>query len=56
VIGGPNRLLEASPHSAELLESKAAYAAPAFLPDRFRKLSLAQVNARIEQLKTSIGE
>jgi SpoVK/Ycf46/Vps4 family AAA+-type ATPase len=27
-----------------------------FLPERFRKLSLAQVNARIEQLKTSIGE
>jgi AAA+ superfamily predicted ATPase len=27
-----------------------------FLPDRFRKVSLAQVNARIEQLKTSIGE
>ena len=27
-----------------------------FLPERFRKLSLAQVNARIEQLKTAIGE
>jgi SpoVK/Ycf46/Vps4 family AAA+-type ATPase len=27
-----------------------------FLPDRFRKLSLAQVNARIEALKTAIGE
>jgi AAA+ superfamily predicted ATPase len=27
-----------------------------FLPERFRRLSLAQVNARIEQLKTSIGE
>jgi len=27
-----------------------------FLPERFRKLSLAQVNATIEQLKTSIGE
>jgi hypothetical protein len=27
-----------------------------FLPERFRKLSLAQVNARIEGLKTSIGE
>jgi hypothetical protein len=27
-----------------------------FLPERFRKLSLAQVNARIEQLKTSVGE
>ena len=26
------------------------------LPERFRKLSLAQVNARIEQLKTSVGE
>jgi SpoVK/Ycf46/Vps4 family AAA+-type ATPase len=27
-----------------------------FLPERFRKLSLAQVNARIEELKTAIGE
>jgi hypothetical protein len=27
-----------------------------FLPERFRKLSLSQVNARIEELKTSIGE
>jgi SpoVK/Ycf46/Vps4 family AAA+-type ATPase len=27
-----------------------------FLPDRFRTLSLAQVNARIGQLKTAIGE
>jgi len=27
-----------------------------FLPERFRSLSLAQVNARIEQLKTAIGE
>ena len=27
-----------------------------FLPERFRKLSLAQVNARIEQLKTTVGE
>ena len=27
-----------------------------FLPERFRKLSLAQVNARIEQLKAAIGE
>jgi AAA+ superfamily predicted ATPase len=27
-----------------------------FLPDRFRKLSLAQVNARIEALKTILGE
>jgi hypothetical protein len=27
-----------------------------FLPERFRKLSLAQVNARIEQLKASVGE
>ncbi len=27
-----------------------------FLPERFRKLSLAQVNARIEALKTAIGE
>jgi SpoVK/Ycf46/Vps4 family AAA+-type ATPase len=27
-----------------------------FLPERFRKLTLAQVNARIEQLKTAIGE
>jgi AAA+ superfamily predicted ATPase len=27
-----------------------------FLPERFRRLSLAQVNARIEQLKTAIGE
>ena len=27
-----------------------------FLPERFRKLSLAEVNARIEQLKTAIGE
>jgi hypothetical protein len=27
-----------------------------FLPDRFRKLSLAQVNARIEALKNAIGE
>jgi hypothetical protein len=27
-----------------------------FLPDRFRKLTLAQVNARIEQLKAAIGE
>jgi SpoVK/Ycf46/Vps4 family AAA+-type ATPase len=27
-----------------------------FLPERFRKLSLAQVNARIEQLKTATGE
>jgi len=27
-----------------------------FLPERFRKLTLAQVNARIEQLKTAVGE
>jgi SpoVK/Ycf46/Vps4 family AAA+-type ATPase len=27
-----------------------------FLPERFRKLSLVQVNARIEQLKTAVGE
>jgi hypothetical protein len=27
-----------------------------FLPERFRKLSLAQVNARIEELKAAIGE
>jgi len=27
-----------------------------FLPERFRKLSLAQVNARIEQLKAAVGE
>jgi AAA+ superfamily predicted ATPase len=27
-----------------------------FLPERFRKLSLAEVNARIEELKTAIGE
>jgi SpoVK/Ycf46/Vps4 family AAA+-type ATPase len=27
-----------------------------FLPERFRRLSLAQVNARIEQLKTAVGE
>jgi ATPase family associated with various cellular activities (AAA) len=27
-----------------------------FLPERFRRLSLAQVNARIEELKTAIGE
>ena len=27
-----------------------------FLPERFRKVSLAQVNARIEALKTAIGE
>lgn len=27
-----------------------------FLPERFRKLSLAQVNARIEALKTALGE
>jgi hypothetical protein len=27
-----------------------------FLPARFRKLSLAQVDARIEELETSIGE
>jgi SpoVK/Ycf46/Vps4 family AAA+-type ATPase len=27
-----------------------------FLPERFRKLSLAQVNARIEVLKAAIGE
>jgi hypothetical protein len=27
-----------------------------FLPERFRRLSLAQVNARIEALKTAIGE
>jgi hypothetical protein len=27
-----------------------------FLPERFRKLSLARVNARIEQLKTAVGE
>jgi hypothetical protein len=27
-----------------------------FLPERFRKLTLPQVNARIEQLKTAIGE
>ncbi len=27
-----------------------------FLPERFRKLSLAEVNARIEGLKTAIGE
>jgi SpoVK/Ycf46/Vps4 family AAA+-type ATPase len=27
-----------------------------FLPERFRKLSLAQVNARIETLKASIGD
>jgi SpoVK/Ycf46/Vps4 family AAA+-type ATPase len=27
-----------------------------FLPDRFRKLSLAEVNARIEALKSAIGE
>ena len=27
-----------------------------FLPERFRKLSLAQVNARIEVLKTTVGE
>jgi hypothetical protein len=27
-----------------------------FLPERFRKLSLAEVNARIERLKASIGE
>lgn len=29
VIGGPNRLLASSPHAAELLDSKAAFAAPA---------------------------
>jgi hypothetical protein len=27
-----------------------------FLPGRFRELSLAQVNARIEELKSAIGE
>jgi hypothetical protein len=27
-----------------------------FLPERFRKLSLAQVNAQIEALKSAIGE
>ena len=27
-----------------------------FLPERFRKLSLADVNARIERLKATIGE
>jgi hypothetical protein len=27
-----------------------------FLPERFRKLSLSQVNARIEALKAAIGE
>jgi hypothetical protein len=27
-----------------------------FLPERFRKLSLAQVNARIDELKAAIGE
>jgi AAA+ superfamily predicted ATPase len=27
-----------------------------FLPERFRRLSLSQVNARIEELKTAIGE
>jgi len=27
-----------------------------FLPDRFRKLSLAEVNARIERLKAAVGE
>jgi SpoVK/Ycf46/Vps4 family AAA+-type ATPase len=27
-----------------------------FLPERFRKLSLADVNARIERLKTAVGE
>ncbi len=27
-----------------------------FLPERFRTLSLAQVNARLEQLKTTLGE
>jgi hypothetical protein len=27
-----------------------------FLPERFRTLSLAQVNARIEQLKAAVGE
>ena len=27
-----------------------------FLPERFRRLSLAQVNARIEELRTAVGE
>ena len=27
-----------------------------FLPERFRSLSLAQTNARLEQLKLAIGE
>jgi hypothetical protein len=27
-----------------------------FLPERFRKLSLAEVNARIERLKAAVGE
>ena len=57
-VAGDGRLQRAHVERLELMDLLAVKECTdtRFLPERFRKLSLAQVNARIEQLKTSVGE